>query len=103
MIRGTTVNLLKKVNVVTSQDTELTQESGRAFGGSGLDAGGKINLNSGTSLVLSITDATGFSLYTGTLSASATVDATAHGLKGPISVSAGAGDGVVTIWWWIKK
>lgn len=98
------VELLKKVAATASTLGVLIRSStAGSFTSPGLDAGGRIVLVSGTTQDVEVTDAAGNILFSDTVIASVSVDPTARGLLGPLYYNIGAGDGVITIYWWVRR
>lgn len=83
--------------------TALTDAKGFS-GGSGIDGGGRIDLGTATTLVLTVTDATGRVLVNGVTYASDTdIAPTAAVLKAPLTAVIASSNGSSTVSWGILK
>lgn len=73
-------------------------------GGSGIDGGGRIDLGSATTLVLTVTDATGRVLVNGvTYTSDTDIAPTAAVLKAPLTATVASSNGTSTVSWGILK
>lgn len=74
--------------------------------GSGLDAGGQIEMGTATSAAVLVTDANGIVLHNATITDDTTVEPTAQGISGPLKVtvtSISNAAHTLTVRWKLKK
>lgn len=76
-----------------------------AWGGTGIEAGGRIVLGTGTTGKFQITDANGKVLYSNAAAVTTNTDIAPipAGILGPITIVATATDGTFTIYWSVKR
>ena len=105
-LKNTVVDLTLAITGNVSAQSLARRKGGGTSYGSGLDAGGRIDLGTATTAVVTITDSLGVVLHSGTVTTDTTVAPTAQGLQGPILVTVASISNsahTLTVSWKIKK
>ncbi len=79
---------------------------GSTFVGAGIEAGGRIDLGTATTAVVTVTDSLGKVLYTGTVTVDTDVSPTPMGVKAPLFVtvtSISNSAHTLTVYWFLKR
>lgn len=107
MLPRNEVFTLKKAFTANASATELVRQSdGKHFGGAAIEAGGFIDLGAVTSATVTITDANGLPLYTGTaLAVDTVIPPVPQGVSLPLyaAITSFTGAGTLTVYWSVKK
>lgn len=81
----------------------LSDKTGRTFGSPGIEGGGRIELLTATTASVSVVDANGVVLTSGTVTQDTTVAPVPRGVKGPLYVTVSSSNGTLKVTWIVKK